>query len=60
MIDNEAIKQAQIEIENLIKEINVQETSLTQRHRDLEQESKKVFKLIIKINKNKISFHLEN
>ncbi len=42
-IDNDSVKQAQIAIENLTKEINTQEISLTQRHRDLEQESKKVF-----------------
>jgi len=42
-IDNDSVKQAQIAIENLTKEINSQEISLTQRHRDLEQESKKVF-----------------
>ncbi|CAF0732021.1 unnamed protein product [Rotaria sordida] len=41
IIDNDSVKQAQIAIENLIKEINTQEISLTQRHRDLEQESKK-------------------
>ncbi|CAF3603057.1 unnamed protein product [Rotaria sordida] len=41
IIDNDSVKQAQITIENLIKEINTQEISLTQRHRDLEQESKK-------------------
>ncbi len=41
-IDNDSVKQAQIAIENLTKEINTQEISLTQRHRDLEQESKKV------------------
>ncbi|CAF4662881.1 unnamed protein product, partial [Rotaria sp. Silwood1] len=41
IIDNDCIKQAQTAIENLTKEINAQEISLTQRHRDLEQESKK-------------------
>ncbi|CAF0825368.1 unnamed protein product [Adineta steineri] len=40
-IDNDSVKQAQIAIESLTKEINTQEISLTQRHRDLEQESKK-------------------
>ncbi len=45
-IENDSVKQAQIAIENLTKEINTQEISLTQRHRDLEQESKKVFENI--------------
>lgn len=45
MTDNESVKQAQIAIENLTKEITAQEISLTQRHRDLEQESKKVNEL---------------
>ena len=42
-IDNDPVKQAQIAIENLTKEINAQEISLTQQNRDFEQESKKVF-----------------
>jgi len=42
-IDNDSVKQAQIAIENLTKEINAQEISLTQQNRDFEQESKKVF-----------------
>jgi hypothetical protein len=46
-IENDSVKQAQIAIENLTKEINVQEISLTQRHRDLEQESKKVLEKIV-------------
>ncbi|CAF2975187.1 unnamed protein product [Rotaria sp. Silwood2] len=39
-INNDSVKQAQIAIENLTKEITAQEILLTQRHRDLEQESK--------------------
>ncbi|CAF0831946.1 unnamed protein product [Adineta ricciae] len=39
-IDNDSVKQAQIAIESLTKEISTQEIALTQRHRDLEQESK--------------------
>lgn len=42
MIDNDSVKQAQIAIEQLAKEITSQEFSLTQQHRDLEQDSKKV------------------
>ncbi|CAF4538828.1 unnamed protein product, partial [Rotaria socialis] len=41
IVDNDSVKQAQIAIENLTKEILAQEILLTQRHRDLEQESKK-------------------
>ncbi|CAF1502582.1 unnamed protein product, partial [Adineta steineri] len=39
-INNDSVQQAQIAIENLAKEITAQEILLTQRHRDLEQESK--------------------
>ncbi|CAF5134250.1 unnamed protein product, partial [Rotaria sp. Silwood1] len=39
-INNDSVKQAQIAIENLTKDIIAQEILLTQRHRDLEQESK--------------------
>ncbi|CAF3277452.1 unnamed protein product [Rotaria socialis] len=39
-INNDSVKQAQIAIENLTKEIIAQEILLAQRHRDLEQESK--------------------
>ena len=41
-INNDSVRQAQIAIEHLTKEITVEEISLTQRHRDLEQESKQV------------------
>lgn len=41
-IDHDVVKQAQMTIENLSKEINAQEISLGQRYRDFEQESKKV------------------
>ena len=41
-IDNDSVKQAQIAIESLTKEISTQEIALTQRHRDLEHESKTV------------------
>jgi hypothetical protein len=50
-IENNSVKQAQIAIENLTKEINSQEISLTQRHRDLEQESKIVFDYFMRKNK---------
>lgn len=41
-ISNDSVRQAQIAIENLTKEITAQEILLTQRQRDLEQESKQV------------------
>jgi len=41
-INNDSVKQAQIAIENLTKEIIAQEILFTQNHRDLEQESKQV------------------
>jgi hypothetical protein len=41
-INNESVKQAQITMETLVKEITAEEIHLTQRHRDLEQESKQV------------------
>ena len=41
-MSNDAVRQAHIVIENLIKEITAEEILLTQRHRDLEQESKQV------------------
>jgi hypothetical protein len=46
-IENDSVKQAQIAIENLTKEINAQEILLTQRHRDFEQESKKVLENLL-------------
>ncbi len=42
-INNDSVQQAQLAIENLTKELTAQEILLTQRHRDLEQESKQVF-----------------
>ncbi len=45
-INNDSVKQAQIAIENLTKEITAEEILLTQRHRDLEQESKQVIERI--------------
>ncbi|CAF0860860.1 unnamed protein product [Adineta ricciae] len=39
-INNDSVQQAQLAIENLTKEISAQEMLLTQRHRELEQESK--------------------
>ena len=41
-ITNDSVKQAQITIESLLKEITAEEIALTQRHRDLELESKQV------------------
>lgn len=41
-ISNDSVRQAQIAIENLAKEITAQEILLTQRQRDMEQESKQV------------------
>ena len=51
-INNDFVKQAQIVIENLAKEVIAEEILLTQRHRDLEQESKQVFDFVFvtKIN----------
>ncbi len=45
-INNDSVKQAQIAIENLTKEITAQEIELTQYHRDLEQESKQVIESV--------------
>jgi hypothetical protein len=50
IVDNDSVKQAQIAIENLTKEIMAQEILLTQHHRDLEQESKKVIDLLLFLN----------
>lgn len=41
-ITNESVRQAQIAIENLTKEITAEEILLTQRQRDMEQESKQI------------------
>ena len=40
--NHDSVKQANVAIETLAKDINVEEISLTQRHRDLEHESKQV------------------
>jgi hypothetical protein len=45
-ITNDSVKQAQIAIENLLKEITAEEISLAQHHRDLDLESKRVRRLI--------------
>ncbi len=46
-INNDSVKQAQIAIENLTKEIIAEEILLTQRHRDFEQESKQVILVVV-------------
>jgi hypothetical protein len=48
-INNDSVKQAQIAIENLTKEIIAEEILLTQRHRDFEQESKQVILVVVVI-----------
>ena len=60
-INNDSVKQAQIAIESLTKEITAQEILLTQRHRDLEQESKQVFEYLCFGFRTKMKFYfLEN
>lgn len=49
-ISNDSVRQAQIAIENLTKEITAQEILLTQRQRDLEQESKQVMRRFLESN----------
>lgn len=44
-INSDSVQQAQLAIENLAKEITAQEILLTQRHRELEQESKQVLRM---------------
>jgi len=55
-INNDSVKQAQIAIENLTKEIIAEEILLTQRHRDFEQESKQVILVVVFIGKECLIF----